>query len=91
MVKKKKAVCKQLIPVEESHDDIPSIVQAGSRMATDEFESFVQSRSTLAGIDRVTVNVSLSFVQKRHPTPTGTSWLSITAANSRKLRERISR
>ncbi len=42
-VKKKNAVRKQLIPVEEASTDIPSIIKAGLRMATDEFETYVQS------------------------------------------------
>lgn len=44
LLKKKTAVCKQLLPVEEVSYDIPSIIQAGSRMSTNEFESFVQSK-----------------------------------------------
>ncbi len=43
-IKKKNAVCKQLVPVEEVSYDIPSIIQAGLRMSTNEFESFVQSK-----------------------------------------------
>ncbi|CAF0933616.1 unnamed protein product [Adineta ricciae] len=41
-IKKKNAVRKQLIPVEEATLDIPSIVQAGTRMSAQEFEAFVQ-------------------------------------------------
>ncbi|UJR20880.1 hypothetical protein I4U23_023989 [Adineta vaga] len=41
-IKKKNAVRKQLIPVEEKTIDIPSIIEAGSRMSTNEFESYVQ-------------------------------------------------
>jgi len=43
-VKKKNAVCKQLVPVEEATHDISSIIQAGLRMSTNEFEALVQSR-----------------------------------------------
>ncbi len=46
-VKKKNAVCKQLVPTEEASHDIPSIIQVGLRMPTNEFESFVQSRFIL--------------------------------------------
>ncbi|CAF1507619.1 unnamed protein product [Adineta steineri] len=41
-IKKRNAVCKQLIPIEEASIDIPSIIKAGSRMSTNEFESYVQ-------------------------------------------------
>jgi hypothetical protein len=43
-IKKKNAVRKQLIPVEEASTDIPSIIQAGLRMPTNEFETYVQSK-----------------------------------------------
>ena len=46
MVKKKKVVSK---PVEETAIDIPSMIQAGLRMSTDEFEAFVQSRLVFKG------------------------------------------
>jgi len=39
VVKKKNVVCK---PVEETAIDIPSMIQTGLRMSTDEFEAFVQ-------------------------------------------------
>jgi hypothetical protein len=44
LLKKKNAVCKQLVPVEEASNNIPSIIQAGLRMSTNEFEAFVQSK-----------------------------------------------
>ena len=46
--KKKKAVSKQLIPVEEtSNEQIESIVQTGSRMSNEEFQSLVQSETII--------------------------------------------
>ncbi|CAF0880715.1 unnamed protein product [Rotaria sp. Silwood1] len=42
IVKKKSAVCKQLIPIEETTPDISSIIRTGLRMPTNEFETFVQ-------------------------------------------------
>ncbi|CAF2018713.1 unnamed protein product [Rotaria magnacalcarata] len=41
-IKKKSAVCKQLIPIEEKSHDIPSLVQVGVRMPTNEFEQFIR-------------------------------------------------
>ncbi|CAF1040108.1 unnamed protein product [Rotaria sordida] len=45
LIKKKNAVCKRLMPVEDTNHDISSIIQVGIRMPTNEFEKFVPKTS----------------------------------------------